>query len=111
MQIEEIRIGSALVMAVQGRIDAHSAQLFQDQLLGHIERGDTSVLLDFSALDFISSTGLRVVLMAAKRLQQVDGRFAVCAPQQAVGEVFRLGGFASIMDIFTDRQAALERWK
>jgi anti-anti-sigma factor len=109
MQIEETRVGSTLVMAVQGRIDALSAQIFHDQLLGHIDRGEPSVLLDFAAVDFISSAGLRVVLMAAKRLQQADGRFALCALQESVGEVFRVSGFASIMDILPDRQTALER--
>jgi anti-anti-sigma factor len=109
MQIEETRVGSTLVMAVQGRIDALSAQIFHDQLLGHVDRGETSVVLDFAALDFISSAGLRVVLMAAKRLQQADGHFALCALQETVREVFRVSGFASIMDIFQDRQAALEK--
>jgi anti-anti-sigma factor len=111
MQIEETRIGSTLVIAVEGRIDAHSAQIFHDRVLGHVDRGETSVLLDFAALDFISSAGLRVVLMAAKRLQQADGRFAICALQEPVGEVFRVSGFVSIMDIVPDRQAALARLK
>lgn len=109
MTIEESRSGATLVMAVEGRVDAHSAQTFEDQVLARIQAGTTSLVLDFSQLDFISSAGLRVVLVAAKRLQQADGRFAVCGLRENVGDVFRVSGFTSIMDVYADRATALAR--
>lgn len=107
MKIEETKSGRTLVVAVDGRLDARSAPSFQDQLLGRIEGGETALLLDLSGLDFLSSAGLRVLLIVAKRLRDGDGRFAVCSLRDNIDEVFRISGFASIIDIHPDRQTAL----
>jgi anti-anti-sigma factor len=109
MKIEETKSGTTLVMSVEGRLDAASAPSFQDQLLARIAGGQASVLLDLSLVDFISSAGLRAVLIAAKRLREGDGQFAVCALHDNVREVFRVSGFESIIDIHPDRHTALER--
>src|SRR5207249_1502150 len=74
-EIEEQRAGRTLVMAPQGRLDARSAQDFGERLLGRIDGGETSIVLDLSRIDFLGSAGLRVVLSAAKRLRDVDGQF------------------------------------
>ena len=109
MEIEEQRAGRTLVMAPQGRLDARSAQGFGEQLLGRIDGGETSIVLDLSRIDFLGSAGLRVVLSAAKRLRDVDGQLAVCGLGEHVREVFRVGGFDTIIDIHADRPTALAK--
>lgn len=108
MEISETKTGRTLVVAPCGRIDAASAPGFHERLLGCIEAGETSVLLDLAQLEYISSAGLRSLLSAAKRLQAGDGRFAVCALSGNVHEVFRVSGFDSIIDIHPDRATALQ---
>ena len=110
-EIEEQRAGRTLVMAPQGRLDARSAQDFGEQLLGRIDGGEASIVLDLSRIDFLGSAGLRVVLSAAKRLRDVDGQFAVCGLREHVRELFRVGGFDAIIDIHSDRPTALAKLK
>lgn len=107
MEISESRSGGTLVITASGRLNADSAQALQTHVLGRIDAGETSVLLDLARLDYISSAGLRSLLVAAKRMQACDGRFALCALTPNVSEVFRLSGFDSIIDVHPDRATAL----
>ena len=57
------------------------------------------LLVDFSSLQYISSAGLRSILLAAKKLKSKGGRFALCSLSAAIKEVFDVSGFSSILDI------------
>lgn len=107
MDLGESRSGPTLVLAPRGRLDGRSTPVFEERLLGCIEAGERSILLDCSNLDYISSTGLRTVLTASKRLNDADGRFALCALNPNLREVFRISGFDTIMAIHSDAAAAL----
>lgn len=65
------------------------------------------VVIDFAALDYISSAGLRVVLMTAKRAKQGKGTLVLCGLQPHVKEVFEISGFLKILEVAPDRLAAL----
>ena len=71
--------------------------------------GRDQLVLDFAALDYISSAGLRLVLVLAKRLKQERGRLVLCAMQPHVHEVFDISGFLAILDVQATRQEALAR--
>jgi len=107
MEISETRSGTTLVIMPAGRLSAESAPAFQERVLTLIDAGEPSVLLDLAQLDYISSAGLRSLLIAAKRVQALDGRFALCALTENVGHVFRMSGFDAIFDVFPDRDTAL----
>ena len=63
MELHETHQGPVLIIAPQGRLDSGSAPLFEKQLMERLA-GCTHLVLDFSALDFLSSAGLRVLLPA-----------------------------------------------
>ena len=107
MELSETKSDGALVVTPTGRLNAESAQALQELLSSRIDAGETSLLLDLAQLDYISSAGLRSLLLAAKRVQACDGRFAVCALTANVREVFRMSGFDTIIDIHPDRATAL----
>ena len=69
----------------------------------------TWLLFDFSELDYISSAGLRVVLVAAKRLKPLGGKLAVYGMQPQVKEVFEISGFLRILEIAHSREDAIRR--
>jgi anti-anti-sigma factor len=85
-----------LVLAPARRLDSATAPDFETQLLGRIEAGASAVLLDFSAVDYISSAGLRVILLAGKRLKTVGGRLALCGLSEECLEAFRISGFDTL---------------
>lgn len=110
MKIEESKKGGRfrhiLVMSIEGRLGAETAADFQNKLVAALDRGEKSVLIDLSKLEYISSAGMRVFLIAAKRLEE-DGKFAVCGLTNEVAEVFRISGFDTILNVFPDEAASL----
>lgn len=94
-------------MSLQGRIDSASAPLFEQAVQNLFGEAGRKAVMDFSRLDYISSAGLRVVLMAAKRAKQSQGRLLLCALPAHVREVFEISGFLKIIDSVDSREAAL----
>lgn len=99
----------ATVVTVAGRVDSAGADAFEHALLGLFEPPAARVLLDCAALAYISSAGLRVVLMAAKRARHSQGRLVLCGLRPEVREVFEISGFATILDLAADRHAGRTR--
>jgi anti-anti-sigma factor len=108
MQISEERIDDVLTVGLKGRLDATTSKSVEDFLLKQIDAGDRLFVLDLSGLDYISSIGLRVFMMAAKRLKVVKGKIVVCALPAPIKEVFEISGFTSLFPMFDDRAAAVK---
>lgn len=107
MQISEAHEGAVLVLSVEGRLDAATAAAFEERVLALIEGGNRRIVVDGGAITYISSAGLRVFLMAAKRLAPPSGGFAVGPLQPQVREVFDIAGFTSVLSIHDSRAAAV----
>ncbi len=97
---------NALVFVVRGRLDGSTAPALQEQLLASFD-GAPAIILDCAALDYISSAGLRVLLLATKDCKKAGRPFGICSLCSDVLEVFQLSGFNSIIDIFASREQAL----
>ena len=98
---------AVLVLNPLGRIDGTNARAFEEAVLGRIEAGDHQILMNFEGINYISSAGLRVLLMAAKRTSQAGGQLALCTVQNHIQEVFKFSGFADIIPIHNDRPTAI----
>ncbi len=107
MAIQAEREGDTLVAKAEGRIDGTNAREFQDDLDSVIEEGDRTVILNFEDLMYISSAGIRVVLMTAKTLQRREARFALCSLSEPVREIFEVSGFDKIIPIHASQADAL----
>lgn len=107
MQVQESKRGAVLVVAPTGRLDGSAADEFQGRLSAAIDRGETRILLDFADLTYISSAGLRILLVTAKRLKEEGGQFAICGLTENVTSVFNVSGFNTIIRIFPDQAVAL----
>jgi anti-anti-sigma factor len=90
-----------------GRIDSATGPAFERDVLQQIEGGHRRLLLDFVDLVYISSAGLRIVLLAAKRMKSAGGRLVLCSLNPQINEVFEISGFSRILDILPSRDAAL----
>jgi anti-anti-sigma factor len=96
----------------EGRLDFGAAAGFQQRVeaaLAGTGAAPAAVIVDCAALDYVSSAGLRVFLLAARAAQRAGIPFALCALQPAVREVFELSGFNRIIAVHADREAALAR--
>lgn len=107
MSITSEKSGAVLVVSTAGQINSANAAEVEAKLLAWVEEGERLCVLDLSQLDYISSAGLRVVLMLAKRLKQNSGQLVLCSLQPHVLEVFDISGFLSILTVVDSRANAL----
>jgi anti-anti-sigma factor len=107
MKVESTRIEGALLVTVTGRMDAAAAPQFERACDAWLGQGERDVVVDMRATEYISSMGLRSLLMLAKSLQRSGGRLALCGLAGPVREVFRISGLLPIFSVFDTPEAAL----
>lgn len=107
MHISEQRTSGVLILGLSKRLDASTTQTFEDRLLGLIDTGEHRLVLDLTQLEYVSSAGLRLLLLAVKRLRAADGKLALFGLGEHVRQVFEISGFASILSIHGSREAAI----
>ncbi len=109
MNIPIERDNGVFIAAPSGRIDGFNAQDFHQTLSGEMSGEDTAVLVDMSGLNYISSAGLRAILMIAKALWQRKAKFMLCSLSGSIAEVFKMSGFDKIIEIHDSKEAALAK--
>lgn len=97
MTIEKKREGSKLELFLEGRLDTITSPELEAELKDATE-GITELIFDFEKLEYISSAGLRVLLMEQKKMSR-QGTMAIRNINQVIAEVFKVTGFASILTI------------
>jgi len=97
MKINKKQDGSALVIALEGRLDTTTAPDLEKELKNSLD-GITDLTLDMTNLDYISSAGLRVLLSAHKTMMK-QGQMKVTNASEIVKEVFDVTGFSDILNI------------
>jgi stage II sporulation protein AA (anti-sigma F factor antagonist) len=94
------------VIHPKGRLDSSTSPAFEKDLLERVNQGHASIVLDLSGLTFISSAGLRTILLLAKHMKNLGGRLALCALSKPVREVFDATRCDTLIDIFPSYEAA-----
>ncbi|MCS5712003.1 anti-sigma factor antagonist [Candidatus Berkiella aquae] len=107
MEITEDKIDGQVVISLSGRIDSTAAVEFEEKLIEIIDKGNNTMIIDFLRIQFISSAGLRVLLLAAKKVKPYGGKIVLCDMSKDVREVFDISGFSSIFDIQDNVTAAV----
>lgn len=107
MQIAEQRQDGVDVIAPSGRIDTTTVGALDARLAPLLAAECPRVVIDFSGVDYISSAGLRLLLLAARRVQSTGGALVLCALGEPVRQVFHLAGFLPLFTIRDTRPAAV----
>ena len=107
MELETERQGDTLIAKTDGRVDGANAREFQSALEAAIDDNTSAVILDMERLSYISSAGLRVILLTAKSLQGRNAKFAVCSLSESIQEVFEISGFDKIISIHPSQAETL----
>jgi anti-sigma B factor antagonist len=110
VQLTMQQFADTIVVAPTGRIDHRSAAEFETALLPLLssacERKGVLVL-DFAGVDYISSVGLRVLMIAAKQLRSAQARLSVAALQGVVAEIFTISRFDKVLVVNASLEDAL----
>ena len=107
MEIEIRKEKNAVVVSVKGRLDGVTSPEFEIKILELIEKGENDIIIDFEKLDYISSAGLRIILVSSKILIEKEGKFRVCSLKDTVEKVFNISGFSTIIQIYESVESAL----
>ena len=110
MEIATSRQGAATILTVDGRVDTVTSGDLDAAISREIDSGHHRLLLDFTRVTYISSGGLRVLLATAKKLDDIDDRYALCGLSPEVHKIMRLAGFTSILSIYSSKNEALASW-
>jgi anti-anti-sigma factor len=98
-----------LTLTVSGRLDGDTTEQFGDVLNRCIEQGSHKIILDIAGVDYVSSVGLRALMVGAKRVAPLGGKIVICAPHARVLKLLEIAGFTKILTIAGTRDEALER--
>src|SRR5579863_5081555 len=109
MEIAEQQVGEITVVAVKGRIDTGTAKAFDERLVGLIKSGRTRLIIDLKHIIYISSAGFRVLLVAGRLAEEMNGRLALCGLSADVQRLFELGAFTDLFPIYPSREEGLTR--
>lgn len=110
MKINQIQKENIVVLALEGRLDTLSSGFLQESLRDIINSAQHQILIDCTGLQFISSSGLRVLLSAAKQLNSLKGKIALCALEDRIKNVFDIAGFTMLFSIFPNEKEALNHF-
>jgi anti-anti-sigma factor len=107
MEFTQEQTGDVVIVKLTGRLDSGAARSAEDGFNAVLAGGTPRLAVDMSGLDYISSAGLRVLLVMAKKVQQAKGKVALYGLVPNVREVFAVSGFDTIFSIQPDSAAAL----
>lgn len=98
MQITETKGENSIQLSIEGNVDTITAPELQQRLLAVFQKTNNAVV-DLSAVPYMSSAGLRAMLLGQKTAQSKGGTMKVIGVQPAVMQVFELSGFVKILSI------------
>ncbi|MDR2158006.1 MAG: STAS domain-containing protein [Holosporaceae bacterium] len=99
MEINVLIEDGVTILTPVGKIDTSTAKAFEDGIMNAVE-ANNKIAIRFSEIDYISSAGLRVVLMAGKKLSASKGALALINMPEKIFSVFKMSGFDKILKIY-----------
>lgn len=108
MKITHTQTEATDILVLSGRIDATTSPDFESRLLELVKDVNAGCVLDFHEVDYVSSAGLRVLLVALRRFNGEKKMLIVARPSENVKEVITLTGFHKLLKICDSMQEASE---
>lgn len=98
MKLEKRYEGKELIIDVKERIDTIHAPDFENEIMDEMGNFD-SLVIDFSDLEYISSSGLRVLIMVEKKLKPQNIQFVIRNLNDTLQEIFSISGFDKLLNV------------
>lgn len=92
--------GELLIVAIKGELDTNTSGQLEVTLEEQLQSGVRQIVLDMTAMDYVSSVGLRVCLAYLKKLKSEAGSLMLAGLNEEVQEVFDMAGFSGLFEIF-----------
>lgn len=108
MHIQEERHGEVQIVMIDDHLDTSTASTFEEKLFQLIDGGRRRILVDCTPLQYVNSAGLKVLLLATRRLETDGGQLVLCALSPNVMNILKMIGFTQILKIVATRDEALQ---
>jgi anti-anti-sigma factor len=95
------------VVDIEGKMNTEASPDAEKFVNALLEDGVINLLFNFERLDFVASTGLRVILSTGKKLSKIGGRLVLCSPNLTVMDVLKMSGFSKMFNVFDTEGEAL----
>jgi anti-anti-sigma factor len=106
--VKRLPLAHLRFVRLSGRIDAAAAPTVQRLVREAAREGPRCVVIDLADVSFLSSSGLRILLLLTRELRKQHSDMRLCSPRPQVAEVFHLTGFDQIFELYGSREAAIE---
>src|SRR5947208_3159674 len=109
MEMSEETRGDVLILTPVGRLDTNTSDAFHEGLTKRLQEGSKRIVIDMSGIPYVSSAGLRVFLLTAKKLSANRGKLVLSGLNPSVSQVCQLAGFMEIFVVESDLERGLLR--
>jgi anti-sigma B factor antagonist len=99
--------GNIVIISLNGRLDTMHFPLVDKELTSQIANNRKEIVLDCLNMDYVSSSGLRILLKALKEMETAKGRLTICSLQPQIAQIFKISGFDHLFEIYPGRQEAV----
>jgi anti-sigma B factor antagonist len=96
------------VLSIVGRLDTTNYSILEKKLMEMIANQQDRIIVECSKMDYVSSSGLRILLMALKKITLSKGKFVLCGLQDNIREIFEISGFTNIFEIHPTQEEAIK---
>lgn len=107
MEIGEKKAGQVDILSLVGRLDAYAANDVEKKIAIVTEKAQVNLVIYMDKLEYISSSGLRVLLAALKKARKQQGDIRLAGLQPYVKEVFDVSGFTQLFKMFEKEEEAI----
>ena len=111
MEIVTKKENGIFIVMLKGRLDSQTKNKYEKEILPLIGKKEKDIIIDLSELDYISSAGLRMLLVSAKSVKKASGKIVIHSMKDFIREIFDISGFSRLFDIVDNREKALEEFK
>lgn len=108
MEIIGKKIGSVSIVSLGGRLDANASGELEQKLNAMVEADEVCLVVSLEKLDYISSSGLRVLLASLKNVRKREGDIKLACMKPYIKEVFDIAGFSQLFSIYDLEDAAIQ---
>jgi len=109
METNLTQSGDVKILNIAGSLDTNTAPELENEVNAILDTKVERLIFDLKDLAYVSSSGLRVFLMTAKKLMPNKGKLYLAAPNDTVKEILKVSGFDSIIPVSKDVEEALEK--
>lgn len=107
MKLSSRVAGDIIIIVLEGQLDSETSDAFNEDIQTYL-KGNEKIVLNFNAVDYISSAGIQSLYLIYRELQPKNGQLVICEPQADVNKIFNLVALSQDIPLFITEQEAIQ---